>query len=93
MLWELLSLALVGAAVGALGRVAAPGPRPSSWFFPPTAGLVGALVGGLLTSVALGRAHRVTIFTVGIVFAAMLALGQSIFHRARALRAEALPPE
>lgn len=93
MLWELLSLALVGAAVGALGRVAAPGPRPSSWLYPPTAGLVGALVGGLLTAVALGREHRVPIFTVGILFAAMFALSQSIFHRARALRAGAPPPE
>jgi hypothetical protein len=68
MLWELLSLALVGAAVG-------------------------ALAGGLLTSVALGREHRVTIFTVGILFAAMLALGHAIFHRARALRTGTPPPD
>ena len=93
MLWELLSLALVGAAVGALARVAAPGPRPSPWPYPPTAGLVGALVGGLLMSVALGRGHQVTVFTVGVLFAAMLALGQTIFHRARALRVGAPPPE
>ncbi len=93
MLWELLSLALVGAAIGALGRLAAPGPRPSPWLYPPTAGLVGALVGGLLTAVPLGWGHRVTSFTAGVLFAVMFTLGHSMFRRARALRAGALPPE
>jgi hypothetical protein len=90
MLWELLSLALVGAAVGALGRLAAPGPGPWPWLVAVAAGLAGSLAGGLLTSVALGRTHRVTIFTVAVLFAAMSTLAAAIVRRGRA---RALPPE
>lgn len=84
MPWELLSLLLVGPAVGALGRTALAGPHPLPWWRAAAVGLVGALAGGLPAAVALGRAHPVTIIVVAAVFAAMLVLGVAGYRRIRA---------
>jgi hypothetical protein len=90
MRWELLSLVLVGPAVGTLGRTAVSGPRPLPWWRASAVGLAGALTGGLPAAVALGPAHPVTVPVVASVFAAMFVLGAAGYRR---IRTAAAPPE
>lgn len=87
MRWELLSLVLVGPAVGALGRATLAGPQPPPWWRASAAGLVGAVAGGLPAAVALGRAHPVTVVVVAVLFAAMSVLGDAAYRRIRAAAA------
>jgi hypothetical protein len=89
MRWELLSLVLVGPAIGALGRTAVAGPRPLPWWRAAATGLAGALAGGLPTAVVLGPAHPLTTLITAVTFAAMFVLGGAAYRRARA----AAPPD
>jgi hypothetical protein len=89
MRWELLSLVLAGPAVGALLRAIAAGPHPLPWWRALTAGLAGALAGGLPAFAAVGPGHRVTISVAAVLFAAMFVLGAAAYRRARL----AAPPD
>jgi uncharacterized membrane protein YeaQ/YmgE (transglycosylase-associated protein family) len=55
LLW-ILGLLLSGLIVGALGRLAIPGPNPMSIGMTVVVGIGGSLLGGLVGAVVLGRA-------------------------------------
>ena len=70
MLTLILSLALTGLIVGALGRLAIPGPNPMGIVTTILLGIAGAVLGGL-ASVALGIPERFG-FIVAVLMAALL---------------------
>jgi uncharacterized membrane protein YeaQ/YmgE (transglycosylase-associated protein family) len=51
----LISLAVLGLVIGALGRLALPGPDPMGVGMTIVIGLAGSFVGGVLTSLIAGR--------------------------------------
>jgi uncharacterized membrane protein YeaQ/YmgE (transglycosylase-associated protein family) len=61
VLWFLLVLALSGLIVGALARLALPGPDPMSIFATIGLGLAGSLVGGIVSWLFLGHAGGIII--------------------------------
>jgi uncharacterized membrane protein YeaQ/YmgE (transglycosylase-associated protein family) len=70
LIFYLISLVLMGLAVGALGRLAVPGPNPMSIVMTVAVGVAGALVGGLIAA-ALGLGW-VLIILLEVAFAALL---------------------
>ena len=69
-IFYLISLVLTGLVVGALGRLAVPGPNPMSIVMTIAVGVAGALVGGLIAA-ALGLGWLLTIL-LEIALAALL---------------------
>jgi uncharacterized membrane protein YeaQ/YmgE (transglycosylase-associated protein family) len=69
-IFYLISLVLTGLVVGALGRLAVPGPNPMSIVMTIAVGVAGALVGGLIAA-ALGLGWLLTIL-LEITLAALL---------------------
>ena len=67
MLLYILGLILWGFIVGALARLALPGPDPMPWYATIGLGLGGSLVGGLVAQVLLGMAG-------GLIFAVLGAI-------------------
>jgi uncharacterized membrane protein YeaQ/YmgE (transglycosylase-associated protein family) len=67
VLLYILGLILWGFIVGALGRLALPGPDPMPWYATIGLGLGGSLVGGLVAQVILGMAG-------GLIFAVLGAI-------------------
>ena len=61
VLWFILVLALEGLIVGALARLALPGPDPMGIFATIGLGLAGSLVGGIVSWLFLGHAGGVII--------------------------------
>jgi uncharacterized membrane protein YeaQ/YmgE (transglycosylase-associated protein family) len=51
----LISLAVLGLVIGALGRLALPGPDPMSIGMTVAIGIGGSFIGGILTSLISGR--------------------------------------
>jgi len=68
MLFLLLSLALSGLIVGALGRLVVPGPNPMSIFHTILVGLAGSFIGGLVGRLILGWRYRYS-FGLGLILA------------------------
>lgn len=85
MVWELLGLAVCGLLIGALGRLAAPGPHPAPWPRTLLLGLGTAVGGGLLASLVLGTGHRTITLLVAVGLAAMVVAVHGAFHHARQL--------
>ena len=69
-IFYLISLVLTGLVVGALGRLAVPGPNPMSIVMTIAVGVAGALVGGLIAA-ALGLGWLLTIL-LELALAALL---------------------
>jgi len=67
MLLYVLGLILWGFIVGALARLALPGPDPMPWYATIGLGLGGSLLGGLVAQVLLGTAG-------GLIFAVLGAI-------------------
>jgi uncharacterized membrane protein YeaQ/YmgE (transglycosylase-associated protein family) len=67
MLLYVLGLILWGFIVGALARLALPGPDPMPWYATIGLGLAGSLLGGLIAQVLLGTAG-------GLIFALLGAI-------------------
>ena len=67
MLLYVLGLILWGFIVGALARLALPGPDPMPWYATIGLGLAGSLVGGLIAQLVLGTAG-------GLIFALLGAI-------------------
>jgi uncharacterized membrane protein YeaQ/YmgE (transglycosylase-associated protein family) len=65
----LVSLAVVGMAVGAVGRLAVPGPDPMPWWLTLAFGLAGAIVGG---GIGYGLAGLVGSFVGAVIVAELL---------------------
>jgi uncharacterized membrane protein YeaQ/YmgE (transglycosylase-associated protein family) len=85
MVWELLRLAACGLLVGALGRLAVPGPDPMPWPRTLLAGLAGALGGGLVTRVVLGQGRTAVCLLISAGLAGLLVAISSLYHRSRHL--------
>lgn len=69
-LWFILVLALEGLIVGALARLALPGPDPMGIFATIALGLAGSFVGGIVSWLFLGHAGGLVVS----IFAATLLL-------------------
>jgi uncharacterized membrane protein HdeD (DUF308 family) len=84
LLWlALLALWVAGGAVvGALGRLAAPDAR--GWWAPLLAGMVGALAGGVLGALLVGRVFGgpAAVCGAALAVAARLALGRLAWRAA-----------
>ena len=61
VLWFILVLVLEGLIVGALARLALPGPDPMGLLATIGLGLLGALVGGILSWLVLGHAGGIIV--------------------------------
>ena len=81
-LWFLLALALSGLIVGALARLAVPGPDPMPWWATIGLGLAGMFVGGLISVTFLDSAYSLI---VAIVAAALLLVAYRRFVQRRPL--------
>lgn len=68
-LWFLLSLALGGLVVGALGRLAVPGPDPMPWWATVLLGIAGMFVGGLVSAAFLESGYSLIL---AVIAAALL---------------------
>ena len=74
VLWYILALAFSGLIVGALARLALPGPDPMGILATIGLGLAGSFVGGVIAFILLGHAG-------GIVFAVLAATLLLYLHR------------
>jgi uncharacterized membrane protein YeaQ/YmgE (transglycosylase-associated protein family) len=61
VLWFILVLALEGLIVGALARLALPGPDPMGIFATIGLGLAGSLIGGILSWLVIGHAGGIIV--------------------------------
>jgi uncharacterized membrane protein YeaQ/YmgE (transglycosylase-associated protein family) len=68
----LLALAVQGLVVGALARLAIPGPDPMPWWLTLTIGLVGSLVGG---TIGYGLGGLSGAFLGAVIVAAVVVVG------------------
>lgn len=66
-LWFLIWLAVGGLIVGALARLAVPGPDPMPWWATILLGVGGMWVGGVLSSVFLGSGPGLLFSLLGAV--------------------------
>ena len=67
MLLYVLGLILWGFIVGALARLALPGPDPMPWYATIGLGLAGSLLGGLIAQVLLGTAGGLIFALIGAI--------------------------
>ncbi|MEA2157183.1 MAG: hypothetical protein QOE11_3323 [Solirubrobacteraceae bacterium] len=86
MLLFIVILLLVGLAVGALGRLAIPGPDPMSIPMTIAVGVGGSFIGGLISSALLGRNAGSLLISVicaaGIVYLMRRRRGGDLRHPA-----------
>jgi len=82
---EPLWSALGGLLVGVWGCLAVPGRHPLVWPLILLLGLGGALGGGALATVVLGRGHETVNLVVAIVVAVLFVFGFSVYERSREL--------
>jgi len=68
VLFFLLALLLTGLVVGALARLALPGPDPMGILATIGLGLAGSVVGGLVTWIFLGRGAGIVISVLAATF-------------------------
>jgi uncharacterized membrane protein YeaQ/YmgE (transglycosylase-associated protein family) len=92
VLWFILVLAVEGLVVGALARLALPGPDPMGILVTIGLGLAGSFVGGILSGVVIGHAGGVI---VSVLAATLLLYLHRRFVQHRPLTgpgAKQLPP-
>ena len=65
VLWYILALALSGLIVGALARLALPGPDPMGIFATIGLGLAGTFIGGILAELVIGHVGGIIFSLVG----------------------------
>ena len=70
LIWFILSMIIIGALFGALGRLAIPGPNPMSIGMTILVGIGGAFLGGLVG--ALLRASPILVFILQALGAALI---------------------
>jgi uncharacterized membrane protein YeaQ/YmgE (transglycosylase-associated protein family) len=81
-LWFLVALALTGLVIGALARLAVPGPDPMPWWGTILLGVAGMFLGGLISVTFLDSAYSLI---VAIVVAALLLIAYRRFVQKRPL--------
>ena len=86
MLLYIISLFFVGLIVGALGRLALPGPDPLTLLQTALVGIAGSLLAGLLVWAIYGRGGAgivlSVLFSTGIVYAIRRSRGGTLTHPA-----------
>ena len=68
-LWFLLALAFGGLIVGALGRLAVPGPDPMPWWATIALGVAGMFIGGFVSATFLDAGYALIL---SVISAALL---------------------
>jgi len=71
----IITLAIGGLIIGALGRLLVPGPNPMGLLSTILVGLAGSFLGGLVARLALGLRYRYSIgvgFVLSVLFAALI---------------------
>jgi uncharacterized membrane protein YeaQ/YmgE (transglycosylase-associated protein family) len=67
VLWYILALALSGLIVGALARLALPGPDPMGIFATVGLGLAGTFIGGILAELVIGHVGGIIFSLIGAI--------------------------
>jgi uncharacterized membrane protein YeaQ/YmgE (transglycosylase-associated protein family) len=80
MLTVILGFIVIGLVIGVLGRLVAPGPNPIGIAGTIVAGLLGAIVGGLVTTALIGVGHPWIALLVEVAIAAVFV---SLLSRSR----------
>jgi uncharacterized membrane protein YeaQ/YmgE (transglycosylase-associated protein family) len=81
-LGEVVYIILVGLVIGALGRLAVPGPDPMPIWLTILFGVVGAFVGGALAiALGFGGAGGVVLFSVGVATLIVIAYRRIVQRR------------
>jgi uncharacterized membrane protein YeaQ/YmgE (transglycosylase-associated protein family) len=71
----IITLAIGGLVIGALGRLLVPGPNPMGLLRTILVGLAGSFLGGLVARLALGLRYRYSLglaFAMSVLFAALI---------------------
>lgn len=79
LIWIIIGLVVQGLVVGALGRLAVPGPNPMTLGTTILVGIVGSMVGGLVGYWLFGRNSAGLL--LGIVVAALIVWGMQRSRR------------
>jgi uncharacterized membrane protein YeaQ/YmgE (transglycosylase-associated protein family) len=66
-LWFFLVLVLFGLVVGALARLAVPGPDPMPWWATILLGIAGTFLGGIISGILLGSTPGLLFSLLGAV--------------------------
>lgn len=74
MFFLLLSLAISGLIIGALGRLLVPGPNPMGLLSTAGVGLCGAIIGGIIGHVVIGWRYRYS-YGFGFILSVLAAAG------------------
>lgn len=85
MLGLIIGYIIIGIIVGVLARLVVPGPNPIGMLMTIVLGIIGAVVGGLVTRALLGDGHGIITFIVSVVVAAVLVALISGTRRSRAV--------
>ena len=81
-LWVLVLLAVSGLIVGALARLAVPGPDPMPWWATIILGIAGMFIGGLISNAFLDSGYALIL---AVVTAALLLVAYRRFVQGRPL--------
>lgn len=85
MLGLIIGYIIIGIIVGVLARLVVPGPNPIGMLMTIVLGIIGAVVGGLVTRALLGDGHGIITFIVSVIVAAVLVALVSGTRRSRAV--------
>jgi uncharacterized membrane protein YeaQ/YmgE (transglycosylase-associated protein family) len=80
---SLLWLAVLGLAIGALGRLVIPGKNPMATWMTAVVGIIGGVGGGAITQMILGSGHGFVRLTIGVACAALLVVAIASWQRTR----------
>ncbi len=72
MIGLIIGYIIIGAIIGVLARLALPGRQSIGMALTVGLGIVGAVVGGLITRAIIGDGHGIITFIVSVVVAAIL---------------------
>jgi uncharacterized membrane protein YeaQ/YmgE (transglycosylase-associated protein family) len=79
----LIWMAVVGLAIGALGRLVVPGKNPMATWMTAVVGVVGGVGGASIIHLILGNGHGAVLTVVGVVFALLLVMAIVGWQRTR----------
>lgn len=72
MIGLIIGYIIIGAIIGVVARLAVPGRQNISLLLTVGLGIVGAVVGGLITRAIVGNGHGIITFIVSVIVAAVL---------------------
>ena len=81
--FSLLWLAVLGLAIGALGRLVVPGDNPMATWMTAVVGVVGGVGGGAAVQTVLGGGHTLVATLTGVAIAALFVMAVVSWQRTR----------